>query len=204
MGCWGSWSLKPEMGYGNALDAQYLGFGNAQYFMCIMCNTCCVLLRPWMPLLRKVVNYHVREQIRQRAEQQDREMVKRTVSKKSNKPSVWCSQLVIVEFLQHLARVVHVNSQKSIIRSGGKDMARSANFPRDFGRFVAESHLKCQECISAAHAWCTCNMATRVCISALKDKTPNLVNLVRGGFREAWFNLINLLTFIDAFFAMQT
>ena len=47
-------------------------------------------------------------------------------------------------------------------------------------------------------------MATRVCISALKDKTPNLVNLVRGGFREAWFNLINLLTFIDAFFAMQT
>ena len=32
------------------------------------------------------------------------------------------------------------------LRSGGKDMATSANFPRDFGRFVAKSHLACEEC----------------------------------------------------------
>lgn len=61
MGYYGGWSVKPEMGFGNA---------------------------PWMPYLNRKVTQAIRIQIQQRADRERKEMVKTTVSKSSQKKTV--------------------------------------------------------------------------------------------------------------------
>ena len=83
------------------------------------------------------------------------------------------------------------------MRSGGKDMANSANFPRDFGRFVAKSHLATEECSVHMHDWllkiCVCTLVNYIIMQQqMQDATPDLVKLVRGGFREAWLHRIDM------------
>ena len=64
-------------------------------------------------------------------------------------------------------------------------MATSANFPRDFGRFVAKSHLACEERTCMVRG--SLNLSTpggHVC-QHMQEATPDLVKLVRAGFHEA-------------------
>ena len=65
-------------------------------------------LRPWMPFLRKRITAHIRMQIRQRALMQNKKMVKKTVSKKTQKPSVCESQLGQCPFAVHVSLCVIV------------------------------------------------------------------------------------------------
>lgn len=84
MGYYGGWSVKPEMGFGNALGPQIV--------ICVPPDQSLSMvlagLRPWMPYLNRKVTQAIRIQIQQRADRERKEMVKTTVSKSSQKKTV--------------------------------------------------------------------------------------------------------------------